>query len=413
MATGNLTPEQRQLLSTLPAVAKQLTNQADRQFVKDIVLRVAAELWEPRVMKGEKYKAAWNLLRPDERKALELVLFDFKNAVQKLESVFADFVFDESNWVDVDGYGKDLEAALDDEEYEHKRGPVLELFRHIRTHEALAVMKMVDHHASRVYSDIPGSPTAIPVVSSNGVFQHVPTIFEGEVGAIEFKFAECPAEVQQVFREAKALLDEGFKPCGDIFDYNVSTVPEVEEKGVAYSQYLAARGFLVQAAFHAAVAAAISTIEGAQFQPGRHKGNTRLNAKAEEYMHEGVPWPSHRAVKDTVRCSVVCVDHASLVAAHQAVLGSAVLEGKVTKDRREVPSCRDVLQVVEFREFLCEVQFHFAATLPLKAFSHAAYNIRRPDDRDLTAFDTIFDFPGNHMETETRIEASVRTKLHF
>ena len=180
-----------------------------------------------------------------------------------------------------------------------------------------------------------------------------------------------------------------------------------------YSQYLAARGFLVQTAFHAAVAAAISTIEGAQFQPGRHKRNERLAAKADEYEYEGVPLPSHRAVKDTVRCSVVCVDHASLVAAHQAVLGSAVLEGKVTKDRREEPSCRDVLQVVEFREFLCEVQFHFAATLPLKAFSHAAYNIRRPDDRDLSAFNTIFEFPSILMETKTRTEASVRTKLHF
>ena len=147
----------------------------------------------------------------------------------------------------------------------------------------------------------------------------------------------------------------------------------------------------------------------AEFKPAPHKKDARLMGKAEEYENEGVPKPAYRAMKDTVRCSVVCQDHASLVAAHAALL--AVFPGKITKDRREEPSCRDVLQVVEFEGFLCEVQFHFAATLPLKVFSHAAYNVQRPEDIDLNGLETIFQFRTTHMEEESR--DNVSCKLHF
>ena len=118
---------------------------------------------------------------------------------------------------------------------------------------------------------------------------------------------------------------------------------------------------------------------------------------------------SYRALHDTVRCSIICQDHSSLVTAHAALL--AVFTGKITKDRREEPSCRDVLQVVEFEGFLCEVQFHFAATLPLKVFSHAAYNVQRPEDIDLNGLKTIFEIPIIGMETLSR--DNVSCKLHF
>ena len=133
--------------------------------------------------------------------------------------------------------------------------------------------------------------------------------------------------------------------------------------------------------------------------------------KAEEYDNEGVPEPAYRAVKDGVRCSVICNDHASLINAHNALLASPLFEGKITKDRREERSCRDVLQVVLFKGFLCEVQFHFKSTLPLKVFSHAAYNIKRPQDINLLGLATIFKFPEINMQDESR--DSVSCKLHF
>ena len=88
-----------------------------------------------------------------------------------------------------------------------------------------------------------------------------------------------------------------------------------------------------------------------------------------------------------------------------------LFEGKITKDRREERSCRDVLQVVLFKGFLCEVQFHFKNTLPLKVFSHAAYNIKRPEDINLLVFYTIFEFPEFSMQNWSR--DNVRCKLHF
>ena len=147
------------------------------------------------------------------------------------------------------------------------------------------------------------------------------------------------------------------------------------------------------------------------FRKAPHKKNERFIGKAVEYLHEGVSLPAFRAVKDTVRGSVICNDHASLINAHNALLASPVFQGKITKDRREERSCRDVLQVVLFKGFLCEVQFHFKNTLPLKVFSHAAYNIKRPEDINLSGLETIFKFSTTNMQNKSR--DSVSCKLHF
>ena len=393
-----------------PTSVKKLS-EAEQKAALECAMQVVAALWQPRVLAGEKYKAAWNLLRPGERAALEGALFEFKIAVRKLQDAFADFLFDETNWTDGSGTrGKCVSDALCDAPYKDKREPVLQLFRRIRDTQAVVVMEMVNKHATRVYSDIPGSPGPIAAVVGEGVFQDVPEMFEGKVGETVFPFADAPNEVQKVFRDAAALIQGGLEPCGPGFDGTVNGVRIAEEDNeVTYSYYLAARGFLLQDRFHAAVAQAVKGVDGVEFLPGKHKGTERYMAKAAEYDKEGVPQPSYRAVKDTVRGSVVCRDHAALDAAHAALL--AVFEGKVTKDRREVPSCRDVLQVVLFEGLLCEVQFHFADTLPLKKFSHAAYNVRRPQDYDLNGFDTIFEHPVINMQKETR--DSITCKLHF
>ena len=144
-------------------------------------------------------------------------------------------------------------------------------------------------------------------------------------------------------------------------------------------QVLQSQGIIIQEELHQEVANVVANVVNATFRPAPHKRYERLKGKALEYRHEGVPKPAYRALKDTVRCSVICNDHASLINAHNALLASPLFEGKITKDRREERSCRDVLQVVLFKGFLCEVQFHFKNTLPLKVFSHAAYNIKRPE----------------------------------
>ena len=145
--------------------------------------------WQPRVFAGEKYKAAWNVLRPGERAALESALFEFKIAVRKLQDAFADFLFDETNWTDGGDDGKWVGEALSEAPYKDKREPVLQLFRRIRDTQAVAVMEMVNKHATRVYSDIPGSPGPIAAVVGEGVFQDVPEMFEGRGGNAVFPFA--------------------------------------------------------------------------------------------------------------------------------------------------------------------------------------------------------------------------------
>ena len=388
----------------------------DQKTVLAFAMRVVDKLWQPRVLTGDKYREAWKLLRPDERTALEAALFDFKIAVQKLKGMFADFVFDESNWRTTDNHRKSVVFALIDPapEYKEKRQPILQFFRELRKIHAVSVMEMVNKHATRIYSDIPGTPGPIEVTREE-VFQHVPDYFEGKSGLMELSFSDSPKEVKQVFRDATNLINSGYEPCGPGFDGTVSLVAEAEinNKGM-YSYYLAARGIILQDRFHKAVSEAVQCVDGVEFLPGRHKRSERFMSKGAEYAQAGVPDPAHRAIKDTVRGSIVCRDHAAMVSAHAALLAaSKPFEGKVTKDRREDPSCRDLLQVVLFDGLLCEVQFHFASTLPLKAFSHAAYNLRRPDDKDLGAFKTLFEYPSINMQDHTRSADSIKCKLHF
>ena len=379
---------------------------------KEMIDAYLAQAWKPKVLAGDKYTPGWALLRLDEQKRLEATILELKIAMQKLQGVLTNWLFDESNWEDRGEYGKGVSGALDKQEFAASREPVLVLFRAIRANQALAVMKLVQDLTTRVYSEISGSPTPIAssTVAGETVYQVVPPLFEGEIGDHVFKFNEAPADIQQVFREAALLLKGGFEPCGLGHDAGVLSVEDAEEDNMAqYCYYLVAQGILRQQRYHDAVAAAVAAIENVEFRPAPHKKNARTVGKAKEYENEGVPLPAERAMKDTVRCSIVCQDHASLVAAHAALL--AVFTGKITKDRREEPSCRDVLQVVEFEGFLCEVQFHFAATLPLKVFSHAAYNVQRPEDINLNGLKTIFEIPINNMEKESR--DNVSCKLHF
>ena len=401
---------------TLWAAARNINmdtmTKTDQEKMLALTVDIANRLWQPRVLAGDKYKLAWSLLRLDEQKSLEAQIFDLKIGMQQLQRMFSDWLFDENNWTDFGQYGKSVSDALVDDQFATSREPILTLFRHVRANESFAVMNSVQKFSTRVYSEIKGNPGPIQMSTVEGeqVYQFVPALMEGKGGAVTFTFKECSADVQHIVREAASLVNNGFKPCGPVFDGGVWGVGNAETSNqVSYNYYLVARGTVVQQRFHAAVAESVAMVDGVEFLPAAHKKDKRLVGKAKEYNREGVTMPSYRALRDTVRCSIICQDHSSLVAAHAALL--AVFTGKITKDRREEPSCRDVLQVVEFEGFFCEVQFHFAATLPLKVFSHAAYTVRRPEDVDLNVFKTLFDFPFTHMETETRDKVSC--KLHF
>ena len=395
---------------------------------------------------GKKYVAGWSVLKPEEKKSLETVVLALKLDVKRLEFMFVDFLFDSTHY---DKYG-DITRALNHEDFEQSRAPILTFFREIRANSAEQVMLMVNKHGTRVYNDIAGEPQPIPTVVGENVYQHVPAEFfrPDSRRAISVKMVDCSTETQKVIRDAIGLLKTGYLPCGDkVEDAMVTNLldPMLLDYTIEYSHYLCAKGYLVQQQFHKALSMLVQNIDGVSFSPGPHKGNKRYMAKMFEYKNEadqeyetyvttyiaannGDPPPDDRersmeakpyykAIKDTVRGSVVCSDHSTMHAAYTALMSSSLFQGRVTKDRRNNDSCRDVLQVVLFGEdlvpggLLCEVQFHFQQCLPLKSFSHAAYNVKRLEETNLLPFRTIFEHPVHRCDTAKR--SDVKCKLHF
>ena len=104
-------------------------------------------------------------------------------------------------------------------------------------------------------------------------------------------------------------------------------------------------------------------------------------------------------------------DHAALVKAHAALV--AKHKPVNTKDRRR-DAPRDVLQTVWFEGLIVEVQFHFAAVVGLKKFSHVAYNITRVQTENLMSVrGTLVDFPIFGLEKYTVENVPVESRLHF
>jgi hypothetical protein len=394
----------------------------------------------------KKFTPGWKVLTPKERISLEKDLFKFKQRIDTLTALTEDFVYDSSHWHEdsdygnVIDYGKSVLEALKHPDYKDKHAPVLTLFRRIRSHEAWAVLTKVNLLATRVYNDVPeiihGTPGIIKEVVGESLYQHVPAMFNGKSGNAVFQFTECPPDIQEVFQQAAALLESGFEPCGGGWqDLVVGVRNVVKHNQARYTHYLASKGFLIQKRFHDAVSSIVRDtctcmpVFGIECSPRFHKKSLQYTGKVVMYKKtlderyqwnsiedtntEKVPLPAERAVKDSVRCTIICIDHPSLRAAHAAILASPLFEGKVTKDRREEPTCRDVLQVVLFEGMLCEIQFHFKDVLPLKVFTRAAYKIRRTQDEDMSDFDTLFDFPIVQMEEQSREKYPVTCKLDF
>jgi hypothetical protein len=355
------------------------------------------------------------------------VLVQFKKAMEELEELLATFLLDKSHWQETPENFVKLGVAsgktsmfntIGNDKYKVQQQPMLSLWRTIYNSHAVNVMETVNRIATRVYSDVEGNPGAIKIVAEDGVFQHVPSIFEGKTSTDDVPFYDLPSEQRDEVRDAAKAIKEGYRPGGPKDDFFGVTSAE-ENNEINYGNYLRAKGINKQRIFHHIVGQALCEVDGIEWRPGHHKGQIRFIMKSLEYGREGVPRPSARAMKDTVRGTVVCRDHASLVAAHAALLEADFLTARTTKDRREDPSCRDVLQVVSLGRheaaLLCEVQFHFASVLPLKAFSHAAYNVRRLKCDELydlqASMDQVFDFNPLQMDQKTRRD--IKCKLQF
>ena len=359
--------------------------------------------WKPTtVCLDPKYEAGWDVLRAKEKRALEKALFALKNVVEALMSVFTDFLFNEKYWNEENS----VYNALDAKAFINEREPILKIFRKLRQKESVVVMNAVNQYASRVYLEIFGYPSSIPDVVGDNVCQHVPKEYENT-------FNNCASEIQTVIRDANTLMKTLIHKNEDRYFTEIQNVEETNST-VSYSMYLFAKGYLIQNQFNVAIHNIVEKIHGVTFIAGKRKGSDHFDAKANEYRAEGVQEPVEQKITDIVRGCIVCNDHDGMIAAHLALSSSPLFEKKISKDRREDPSCRDVLQVVLFGKdvrFLCEIQFQFRDILPLKIFSHAASTIQIPQDKDFKEFSTLFDYPTEDMDKCSRDD--VKCKLDF
>jgi len=229
-------------------------------------------------------------------------------------------------------------------------------------------------------------------------------------------------EVSAVVEEAARMISSGehkaeavHVDAGDNCWLMVRDAPE-KKKEITPLFYLQAQHLVISARFHVQMEALLSP--HGEYRAARMKSGTRCTAKtgnngdygAAALKAEGIEVhePRCRHLKDVLRCTLVLADHAALGKAHAALLAKHKPVG--TKDRRLLPP-RDVLQTVWFEGLIVEVQFHFAAVMSLKVFSHAAYNISRVQTETLMSINQLFDFPRIHLETEK--PDGVTSKLHF
>ena len=177
---------------------------------------------------------------------------------------------------------------------------------------------------------------------------------------------------------------------------------------------------MVSPKFHHQVRTALRGVPGVRYAPVHHKGRERWAAKAAEYAKGApdasppvppVPEPAAQAIKDGGRGAATCESHAAAVGAHAALAAAFGADLVFTKDRRDVPERRDILVMARCGGVIFEVQINFGRTFPLKVFSHAAYNLLRPQTDTLTAFNTIFEHPVIDLHAASRDQ--VVCKLHF
>ena len=132
------------------------------------------EISENGILTDERYKEALNLLNPSEQKALKACFGNFKIEVHKLQGVLTDWLFNQKNWTVTDSGNTTVRFSMNTVGSADVRpgfiggavGPashahVLQLFRKIRSTEAIAVMEMVDTLVARLYSEIEGTPGPI------------------------------------------------------------------------------------------------------------------------------------------------------------------------------------------------------------------------------------------------------------
>ena len=369
----------------------------------------------PRVFTAPKYQAAWTLLEgTPEAVVIECLGLVLKQGMSELRALFALFLFNPANQRDDPRFGK--MPLLSQEETAAARQPVLDRLILLKK-QALPLIAQVDACTEQAYARVPGEPASIATAQS-GATQPIPECFEGLFLNGYVPKDKWSPEVSAVVEEAASMISSGEHEAEigkDSCWLTMKFAPD-KDKEITPLYYMQAQHLVTSARFHAQMEALLSP--HGEYRAARMKSKTRCMAKTSvdgDYGRraleaEGIEVhePRCRHLKDVLRCTLVLADHAALGKAHAALLAKHTPVG--TKDRRLLPP-RDVLQTVWFEGLIVEVQFHFAAVMNLKVFSHAAYDISRVQTEQLTEIAQLFDHPVGHLEKAE--PEDVTSKLHF
>ncbi|KAJ1455238.1 hypothetical protein M885DRAFT_520533 [Pelagophyceae sp. CCMP2097] len=276
-------------------------------------------------------------------------------------------------------------------------------------------MRLVDLVAQLASSRVPRPIPPLPPSSAPLAAQQMPPEFEGVMMNSIVNKAQWSSEAQQVVHAYASIVGD------PKFRSDAAGLHLVDFHGKMFSDaarslqgghlrpidFLLCKSLVISAPFHRTMA----QLFGTKWVPAKMKSFERCWVKCGHDYRE-CSRPESKHLKDVLRGTVRCetqqdvVELRGLVVQHFGDFG--------LKDRRHEDGTFDVLQIICFQGLLCEVQFHFAAVLDLKAFSHAAYNIIRVDAQNCYAMQELFEhaysFPAHQIDDFNR---NVRPKVDF
>lgn len=384
-----------------------------------MVLKLSAWVGPSAVFGHPKYDACHEALlaleagRTNGQSELVSLGWELKRAMASFDSALRAFLFDQS------GAGWEPDKLRNPMRYDGGK-ELVDLFVSLQTNQAAALCGFTARVSEEAYSHVKGcgSKSHPPrLVSSDAStdtdVQPVPDVFKGmafngsvqfgELGpdaqarvsaAVELVLGHLPELTKEAIADAErdggglvGLIKGGrLGDAGDAVHVGPSDQglqwlvnecsPSLGNGLVAPLPLLYAEMLLLSENFHRDMGLLLRPF--GTYSAANMKGFLRAWAKCSDpddgYGGDAYPRPESMHLKDVLRCTVLVKDHRTLVAAHRALLRKYRPGG--TKDRR-ADAPRDVLQLVWYKGFLVEVQFHFASVAAIKKLSHVAYNIMR------------------------------------
>mmetsp|Transcript_26475 Transcript_26475/g.85596 ORF Transcript_26475/g.85596 Transcript_26475/m.85596 type:complete len:559 (+) Transcript_26475:775-2451(+) len=398
------------------------------------------------VLKASKYDGAWARLTLEERVGVTKLVKSVASRMRQIEDALASFLFDPKNQMKDERHG--VRALLFQREAADAREEVLTLLRDLQKNEAKALETFVAAIVDAAFQRVPGydlvtttrkktlgpsgSQSSDCDVSSSDAGttcrrrpkreQPMESCFEGfDVSHVVVRELWTERVKTTMERAAKIVSSPDFHslavercfvdPSDAIF---LAMKIDNRDGRTTSLTWLYAEHLLLSASFHADVETAMETLTSKKLcrvAHARAKAGARAKEKTGPNGDYGrrTPKPATRFLKDILRCSLVFESHHAFEEGLRLILAGFAACGP-PKDRRHLSPMHDVLLNVFYKDFIAEIQFHFASVLQVKPLAHLPYSITRTETANLLTLH-LFDFPHVHLEHATRNDVKCRLAL--